>query len=420
MTKIVITNYGLGTHKGDVALLNSRIKALKESIPDAEFIVFTYYPEMDHELEMKYLQGINIKFYDVIGRVGLSPRMILKTVSSILKLLLYRIGFNIKSIEKSGIQEYFNADVIINTGGDVLTEDYGSLSYLSYVINLLFGILLNKPVVLYAESIGPFKKTLNKLIGRFIFNKMVLITLREEISREYLKELDINKPPIYVTADSAFLLKPAPHQLIKGIMLNEGIDENNRPLIGMSVSKIIARYGFLDLKDNEGKYNKYIDLMSKVIDYLIDNLNATIIFVPHVMEDRTVADDIINLVKNKHKCISIKKEYTVEELKGIIGECDLFIGARMHATIASTSMSVPTISIAYSHKTHGIIGKMLGQEMYVLDIRNLDYNVLILKIDDAWRNKEKIKRNLESKMDDIKGRAFSNAKLIRDLILKEE
>ena len=135
---------------------------------------------------------------------------------------------------------------------------------------------------------------------------MSLITLREEISRKHLKELGIDKPPIYVSADSAFLLKPAPHQIIKEIMLKEGVDKNNKPLIGISVSKIIAHYGFLDLENNEEKYNRYIDLMSKVAEYLIGNLNATVIFVPHVIghwgnDDRMVADDVINSVKYKHK-----------------------------------------------------------------------------------------------------------------------
>ena len=421
MTKIVILNHGTRMNKGTAALLNSRIKALKEFILDAEFAVFTYC--LDYEPETKYMPDIDIKFYESIGWIGLSPRAMLKTTISIFKFLLCQIGLDTKPKANSGIKDYFDADIIISTGGDKLTEDYGSP--FSDFINLLFGVLLGKPVVLYAESIGPFNKKRNKIIGKFLFNRMALITLREEISRKHLKKLGVNKAPIYVTADSAFLLKPAPYQIIKEIMLKEGIDKNNRPLIGISVSKIIARYGFLDLENNTEKYNKYINLMSKVVDYLVENRNATVIFVPHVIgpwgnDDRTVADDIINLVKNKHKCISIKNEYTTEEVKGIIGECDLFIGARMHATVASTSMFVPTIAIAYSHKTHGIIGKMLGQEKYVLDIKNLDYNTLISKIDDAWKNKEKIKSELKFKMDDIKERALLNAKLVRDLVLKNQ
>ncbi|NIN03283.1 MAG: polysaccharide pyruvyl transferase, partial [Hydrotalea flava] len=73
------------------------------------------------------------------------------------------------------------------------------------------------------------------------------------------------------------------------------------------------------------------------------------------------------------------------ELKGIIGRCDLFIGARMHSNIASISMHVPTVALAWSHKYHGIM-KMVEQEKYVCDIRTTTFNELVSKINDAWSN----------------------------------
>ena len=163
--------------------------------------------------------------------------------------------------------------------------------------------------------------------------------------------------------------------------------------------------------------------MARTVDYLIDTLNATIVFIPHVTErwgndDRTVADDICKIVIHKQKIVSIKNEYTAEEIKGIIGQCDLFIGARMHATIASTSMCVPTVAIAYSHKTHGIIGEMLGYNNYVLDVRNrsFDYDVLVSTTNDVWNNRLKIRKELELKMKHIKQRALLNSKLVKALI----
>ena len=162
--------------------------------------------------------------------------------------------------------------------------------------------------------------------------------------------------------------------------------------------------------------------MSRVIDYLVDALNATIVLVPHVVgpggdnDDRIVADNICKLIKNKDKMISIENEYTPEELKGIIGQCDLFIGARMHATIASISMLIPTVAIAYSDKTDGIIGKMVGQEAYVLDVKDLSYDKLISKIDDAWENRDVIKADLEMKIPGIKAKAMLNGKLIKEVV----
>ena len=420
MTKIAIINHGSRLHKGGTALLNSRITTLMRYFPDAEFTVFTYHPEVDYGPEAKYIEGANIQFYEVPFRVSLTPRNLSSTLRSIVNMLCCKISLARKPVMKS-ISRYCDADVIISTGGDCLTEDYGLVSFLNHFTNLLLGVLLKKTVVLYAESIGPFRRKWNRILARFLFNRVNLITLREGISKEYLQTLGVNRTPIYVTADSAFLLEPAPIHRTKEILKKEGIDENTRPIVGISVSKIISRYGLNGFGTERGKHDEYVKLMAEVANWLIEHFNATIVFIPHVMEpwgndDRTVADEILKTIKNRKRAISIKNEYTAEEFKGIIGQCDLFVGARMHATIASASMLVPTILIAYSHKAYGIIGQMLGYSEYVLDIRDLNYHVLVSAIDKAWQNRTKIKKELEMRIGDVKKRALLNGELARKLV----
>jgi len=421
MTKIVITNHGSRLNKGNAALLNSRIRTLKELIPNAEFTIFTYHPEKNYAPEMKYIPEILARFYEVPCKISLSPRELPRTIVSILKLIFCNTKL-VKILNMANIKEYMDADVIITTGGDVLTEDYGSISFFNYVANLLLGILLKKPVVIYAESIGPFKRRWNRIIAKFLLNRVSLITLRENISKGYLNELNISNVPIYITADSSFLLEPAPFQRIKEILKREGIGKGNSPLIGISVSKIISYYGFPRIKSPEDKYNKYVIIMAHIVDYLIEKLGATVVFIPHVIgpgsnDDRIVADDILNLVKNKEKIVNVRNEYSTEEVRGIIGQCDIFIGARMHATISSISMHVPAVAIAYSHKTYGIIGEMLGYKEYVIDIRKgLKYDTLISVIDKVWNNRTKIREELESRIKDIKKRALLNGELIKKLI----
>ena len=417
MATILIVNHGSRFNKGDIALLNSRIEALNQFIADTKFVVFTYHPEVDYH-------QYNVRMLDVIGRISLSPRRFLKTLFYILRCEIWSIlqkyfGLNLNILIKGRLQEYYNADVIISTGGDIFTEDYGLLSLFSHLSNLLPGILLNRPVVIYGESVGPFRNRLGKAIAKFIFNRVNLITLRDEISSMHLQELCITTPPIYLTADSAFLLAPPPRWRIDEILLEEGINKNT-PLIGMSVSKIISRYD-VTCEDTKEKYHKYVNLMAQVVDYLIEMFDATIIFVPHVMEpwgndDRVVAKDILDNVKYKHRVISIINEYTPEEFKGIIGECDLFIGARMHACISSTSMCVPTIALAYSHKTYGVIGGMLRQEKWICDISTIDFNSLIFKINEVWANREEIKKSLAERLKDVKEHALFNGKLVKDLL----
>ncbi|MCK4251004.1 polysaccharide pyruvyl transferase family protein [candidate division WOR-3 bacterium] len=467
MTNILIVNFTSRLNKGSAALLSSKIKLFSDFIPGAKFVVSTHHPEIDYTQYDVKIVKVTGKIYPLkimVGQLGLSVLCGLDSVLNkylgvkinisirgkklqdyasqstakahakdslasfstlfllfrcTLWVMLRKFGLNVnRSFCGKKLREYYNADIVLNTGGDVLTEEYGFP--FAHFVNLLFAILLDKPVVICAESLGPYKKRWNKFIAKFVFNRTKLITLREERSLKHLQEIGVNKPPIYTTADVAFVLEPASDERIKEILAKEGIKEY-APLIGISVSKIISNYGFPELKSRKDKYNEYVKLMLKVIDYLVDTLNATIVFVPHVIgpgdiDDRIVADDICKLIKNKDKTISIKEEYTPQELKGIIGQCDLFIGARMHATIAATSMLVPTVGIAYSHKMHGVIGKMLGQEKYVLDIKELSYESLISKINDAWGNREKIKKELEMKIPMVKEKAMLNGKLVKELL----
>ena len=165
----------------------------------------------------------------------------------------------------------------------------------------------------------------------------------------------------------------------------------------------------------------YVTLMINIVDFLTDKLDAQIVFIPHVMnnenpvDDRYVGKKIYEAAKNKDKITLINTEYSPDELKGIIGQCDLFIGARMHANIAATSMCVPTLAIAYSHKTYGIMG-MLEMENYVLDFRTMTVEEIISKVNDIWINKEEIRSKLELNIEILKKKALHNGELVKELL----
>ena len=135
-----------------------------------------------------------------------------------------------------------------------------------------------------------------------------------------------------------------------------------------------------------------------------------------ITDDRTAIGEIYLKVKNKSRVSVITGEYSPQELKAIIGLCDLFVGARMHATIASTSMLVPTVGLAYSPKMYGIIGEMLGQQKYIVDIKNINYDKLLNTILEAWENQTSIKADLEKRMPIVKDRAWLSGKYVKELI----
>ncbi len=167
----------------------------------------------------------------------------------------------------------------------------------------------------------------------------------------------------------------------------------------------------------------YVDLMAQVADYLIEKLDANILLISHVIipdgymsnDDRTIADRIYSKAKNKNRIKLLLADYSPEELKGIIGICDLFIGARMHSNIAALSMSVPTVVIGWSHKYSGIMN-MLNQQDYFCSINALTYPKLVSMIDGAWANRAKIQRDLQARKPQIDESIIASVVEIKKLL----
>ncbi|MCM1987578.1 polysaccharide pyruvyl transferase family protein [Methanococcoides seepicolus] len=411
MTKILLLNVGW-SNKGNLALIHSTMMTIENFIPDVEWNLLG--PEKiskdDFVVKKRIAWGLSIRKpqYTIIS--------LLYLIKCFYIYLLRKLNVEYSLATSSKLFDYYDCDLVINSGGDQMSGENG-IGVLGNYVNILYAVLLGKPVVLYGESLGYFKSSTLNYITKLVFNKTQLIIVRENISEKYLVENGITDPKICVTSDPAFLLSPVSQDHVFNILSAEGINDIQRPLIGINPSGLINK--FMEGEKQESA-EKFIGIMAEVIDNLIDNLNAVIIMVPHVYstgnDDRIVINRIFKSVKNKSKLLSIKNEHSPEELKGVIGLCDLFIGARMHATIASTSMLVPTVGIAYSHKMHGIIGEMLGQEKYIIDINDLDYTSLISKINDAWENKEKIKKELQAKIPIIKDKAMSNGKFVKELL----
>lgn len=412
MTQILILNVGK-SNKGNCALVDSTTQTLTSFIPNVTF-KFMGDEKIDSE-------GFNVT--KIPGQISIKkPYYTLKSFTYLIQCFFLNIAsrFNITIpiSKKSPLYDYYTSDLILNSGGDTISGE-NILAPLTPLLNIYYGVLMNKPVVLYGESLGYFKSRMVNYVAQFVLNKTNLIIVREEISKDYLLNNNITKPYIYVTSDPAFILESADSSRISEILSIEDIPELRNPLIGINASGLISRYV---QNGNQCADNKIADIMAKVIDELIENLGVNIILVPHVytpnVDDRVANSNVFRKVQNKSNVYLIKNEYSAQELKGIIGLCDLFIGMRMHSTIASTSMLVPTIGIAYSHKMYGIIGGILDQNKYIIDIDNLNYDSLILKIYEAWKNKSDLKVELEQKVLIAKSKATSNGQLVKDFLDK--
>ncbi len=403
MTNIVFVGATFSNNKGSTAMLMSAKESLETVLDNPNFVLLSIFSL--HDLEYGEEYGIKVVDYKFNFFIFLSR---------FIKSFLYYL-FKSQIINNDDVLKIMkDADLIVDLSGDGFSDLSGVFETIASCYDILLVKLLNKPIAIYAQSIGPFNNFLTRHLSKFSLNKVDLLIVREKISENYLKKLGVRNE-IHLTADAAFILEPLTNNQIQTVLFEEKINIKSHPIIGISVSQHLYK-----LYTKNGNSNRYIETMAKVSEYLIKEFNANILFIPHVtnnlnIDDRSIAQMVYNEMRLKDNVSLINSDYSPKLLKRIIGNCDLFVGARMHANIAALSMNVPTIAIAYSHKFYGIMGS-LGMLDYVIDYKELNYQILISKINEIWANYDLIKNNLSNSINIIKANSTQNANLVKNLI----
>lgn len=417
MTKILVT--GTTTYsdnRGVSAMAACTVKILRKYFPNSEIVIWhseacRRTSPTTYETNVKIIKERNA--YEYFLKIPF--RLFLCT----LWRLLRKLGNAKILMSEKVLKEYRDADLIISLNyGDAFTDIYGKIESFSIFSQNLLNFLSEKPVVFFPQSIGPFNTGLSKVLAKSILNESKLIMAREEITKKYLSDIGINKRLIHLIPDTAFLLEPAGDKRVKEILSSEGllIDLKSRkePVVGISVNPVMAYFS-----KTQKEWQQYLGTMVKLINYLVKKMGAIVVFVPNVtlvegFDTRSLGNLIRDKAKHKDRVISINGEYTAEELKGIIKQCDFFIGSLTHTMIAATSINVPTIAIAYSHKTPGVM-ELVGLGNYVINFKDLSFSTLISKIEKAWGNREKIKKDLTCRIKMMKKRVLSSGELIKNL-----
>ena len=364
MVKIMISGYYGFNNTGDEAILTSMVRAFKEKIPQIKIVVLSHSP-------LQTSQAYQIK---TINRLHLID---------IMRCLR-------------------DTNLFISGGGGLLQDSTGKgWSILYYLGLILVAKIVKVPVMIYAQGIGPVNKQINKKLIKWILNKVDLITVRDNSSKELLENLGVVKPSIYVNSDPVFLLKKKNinHIIDNYPYIQKLINPDDRPLIGVSVR---------EYKSN-GSDSKRI--FARAADYLIKNYQAKIIFLPFKFdEDVHISEEILSLMKNKAEVLKIKLE--PEELLSVLSRLSLVIGVRLHSIIFSSMANIPFIAFNYDPKVRYFV-EDLGLSELLLEIdEDISLKNFQKKIEYVRENNDKIKDILLEKVNNLEEKAFANNELV--------
>ncbi len=192
------------------------------------------------------------------------------------------------------------------------------------------------------------------------------IIARESITYRALREAFEGKgagrpvPVLCCYPDPAFTLSP------RELPLPEGFAEGNT--VGVNVSPMV--------QEKESQEGLALENYQELIQYIIDYTDMQVALIPHVVwpnnDDRRPLHQLHEIFKETGRVVEIG-DGTCQELKGYIGRCRFFVGARTHATIAAYSSLVPTLVVGYSVKARGIARDLFGTwENYVVPVQGLE------------------------------------------------
>jgi polysaccharide pyruvyl transferase WcaK-like protein len=277
---------------------------------------------------------------------------------------------------------YKEADVVISIGGDNFSDDYGSPERFFRTLDV--AKKYGAKTVIWGASIGPFSPVEAEREWTEYLRGIDLITVREDKTVEYLTDLGISTN-VQRVCDPAFLL------LAVKPKIPIPFENANDMKIGIGMSALVHRYQFME---------RYLDTFIGLIEYLVHKYTGEIVLVPHVIEDKitrndyAVCQEIARRLDGKCNCYVLPKTLNACEMKYCISNCDYFIGARTHSTIASLSSFVPTISVGYSVKAWGINRDLLGCDDYVVDIQSINTEILIDRFERLREHRGEIVRRL--------------------------
>lgn len=406
--RIYITGQNNFGNRGCEALVRSTVQVIREQLGDVEFLV----PSMDAERDQKQWPDAAASGVRFVSSPPL-PSLFVNWSRVCTRLpFLTRLPWPRYRPDSALLRDFESSDIVLSIGGDSYSLDYDHASLFFYAAIGDLALRLGKPVILWGASVGPFSALpgVEKQILAHL-RRFAALTIRESHSIRYLHEkgVDANVIPV---VDSAFAMMPQPVSL-------ESFwpSKSEGGVLALNLSPVVER-----LRARAGEGALLLTEAAKFIRSVVEERGMSVLLLPHVdpLDGSTSNSDTAIMTKVLAEAGDLDGRVRIvpagmnaPQLKYIISRCRFLFAARMHATVASFSSCVPTISIAYSVKAKGINRDLFGHERYVLDTNNVSAETLNAALTLLESEETDIKCFLDVQIQEWKRRATLGALFVK-------
>jgi polysaccharide pyruvyl transferase WcaK-like protein len=403
---VSIIGSALSGNKGASAMLEASVHSIVSRLPSTTFTLFSMYPNEDcaqnpyKSLEIvdarPFQLGVVINFLSLVYKLVPPMRNLIRSKSDA-----------ISALSKS--------DVLLDQMGISFTD--GREKFLLYnTAAILPAFLLRVPVIKCSQAIGPFRNPINRFVSKIFLPRIRTIITRGRITHGLAAELGLKN--IIEGSDSAFTLAATGNERES---LSKSWDLSffgaEQKVIGISPSVVVQS------KYEASKGNSYLDLMTNYVNTLV-SLGYRIALIPHSVRtgtEKTQNNDLplcISLyarIEDKSGVFFANKELSPQDLRYLIGLCDLFVTSRFHAMVSSLAVGVPCLVIGWSHKYQEVL-ESFGLEKWAIGFESLALDKLLELTLKLYEEGPMVRTLLELQLPAVRTRALVQERVILELL----
>jgi colanic acid/amylovoran biosynthesis protein len=411
--KVLVTHVYSCENAGDAALLSVLLADLRSIDPGVDITILTLSPTLPGETCEGFPIRHSLMFYAQnrfrwrLMKLGYAAYVL--AACTMRAIVFVRTGRRVPLHSDLGnlMQLYEETDAIVPVGGGYLRGDASLTSSVNLVLllhPLVVGRILNKPTVLYPQSVGPFGGRLQRSLASAVLRRVDLVMAREDISVALLARERVSSNVVRsVDAGFAFaasndvdlrqrLLVPSDH-LFVGITVRQWLDGTR-----------------------QARYERAI---AGLADAILDRHHATVVFLPQVTsehhddDDRVVSARVAQAMRHRAEVILSKLDH--RGVAGLYRSLDVLIGTRFHSVIFALTALVPVIAIEYEHKTSGIM-RELGLEDWVRDIQDVSASGLLDTFETLIAERDSYRQHLRARLPSYQDKARQSKYLLRGVL----
>jgi polysaccharide pyruvyl transferase CsaB len=283
--------------------------------------------------------------------------------------------------------EGFDVDTLIRNHAPDLSH-YASFPFLAR--------LFEKPLMIYGAGVGPLVSAEAEDMVRLAFQLAQTATVRDSDSAARLIDIGLTTK-VDVTADAALSMRVISDQTARELLRNTGCDPN-RPVIAIAPKPWPSFYPGVDWEP----------VVAGGLRQLRDEERVQLLLIPF---QRTEDDPVIerfSAIAAGADIHRLSNGLSPAEVAGVIGQCDLLIGIRLHALIFAVLTGTAGLALTCEPKVRSLM-RQIGHPELCIETHDLSGFAETLR--NAWNGRAALKHSFRQASDALRVAANRNAEL---------